>query len=144
DIRLGVEADVDTIINEKPDIVIIATGAIPTSTQERYLNPLDVLNNGVEGNNVIIFDNDSTTEGMGLVEWMLKNDKNVYWVTPGFFNGQNITAPILIDYFKRICGNPKLHLKPMSVLTHIEGKEAGLFNIYYNLPDKIENIDDVV
>ncbi len=144
DIRLGIEANEDMIMNEKPDIVIIATGSTSISGNEGYLNTIDVLNNGVEGDNIVIFDNDSTTEGMGMVEWMLKHDKNVYWVAPGFFNGQNITAPILIDYFKRIQGNPKLHLKPMSIITNKDGKRLSLFNIYYNLAETIDNVDNVV
>ncbi|MCE5257129.1 MAG: hypothetical protein LLF89_09835, partial [Spirochaetaceae bacterium] len=89
-------------------------------------------------------DNDSTTEGSGVAELFVKANKTVHWVTPSFFNGQNITAPILLDNFKRLAGKENLILHPMKVMIGFKDGEATLLNIYLNTIEKLTGIDAVV
>ncbi|MDD8021175.1 MAG: NAD(P)-binding protein [Acidobacteriota bacterium] len=144
DKRLNTLAGVDTVLKEKPEIAIIATGSTPTSTNPAFYNTLEALDDQVTGDCVLVMDNDSTTEGCGLVEFFVKNGKTVHWVTPAFFNGQNITAPVLLDNFKRLAGKENLILHPMSLITDFSGGLATLFNIYLGTSKQISGIDSVV
>jgi len=77
-------------------------------------------------------------------EFFLKQGAHTHWVTPAFFNGQNVTPPILLDYFKRLAGHPDLKTHAMEVPTEIKDGKATLFNIYMMTQEEIDNIDAVV
>ncbi|RMA68702.1 MULTISPECIES: NAD(P)-binding protein [Petrotoga] len=144
DARLNSKADVEAVLKEKPDIVIIATGSTLISANPNYYSTIEALNENVKGNNILVVDNDSTTEGSGIVELFVKANKIVHWLTPSFFNGQNITPPILLDNFKRLAGKENLILHPMKVLMDFKDGEATLLNIYLNTVEKLNGIDSVV
>ncbi len=144
DLRLNSEADTDAVLKENPDIVIIATGSTPISTNPAFYNILDALDGKVEGNNILVLDNDATTEGAAIIELFVKSGKVVHWVTPAFFNGQNLTAPILLDNFKRLAGRENLILHSMKVLTDFKNSEATLLNLYFGTTEKLSNIEAVV
>ncbi|MEN6387872.1 MAG: NAD(P)-binding protein [Candidatus Cryosericum sp.] len=144
DVRLNAEADAETVVKENPDIVIIATGSTPISANPNYYSTIDALNGTVKGDSILVVDNDSTTEGSGVAELFVKANKTVHWVTPGFFNGQNVTAPILLDNFKRLAGKENLVLHPMKVMIDFKDGEATLLNIYLNTTEKVTGIDAVV
>ena len=144
DVRLNSKADTEAVLKENPDIVIIATGSTPISANPNYYGTIEALNGSVKGNSILIADNDSTTEGAGIAELFVKANKTVHWVTPSFFNGQNITAPILLDYFKRLAGKENLILHPMKVLIDFKDGKATLLNLYLNTTEKLNGIDSVV
>jgi len=81
DVRLGVEATEELIKNEHPDIVIIATGSkivsyeIPGIGKEKVFTTLDALNGTVTGSNILVIDNDASTEGIGVVNTLLNQGK---------------------------------------------------------------------
>ena len=144
DIRLNTEATRETVLEENPDVVIIATGSAVISPSPMFYNTLDALKGQVPGENILVMDNDSTTEGSGIVELFIKEGKIVHWVTPAFFNGQNITAPILLDNFKRLSNKDNLFLHPMKVMTDFKEGAVTLLNIYLGTTEEIRGIDSVV
>ncbi|MEN6590754.1 MAG: NAD(P)-binding protein [Fervidobacterium sp.] len=143
-VRLGEEATVEMILSENPDVVIIATGSTVTTSRPEFYNTIDAINGKVQANAVLVLDNDSTTEGASVVELFLKQGKQVHWVTPAFFNGQNITAPILLDYFKRFAGNANLKTHPMKVPTEVKDGKVTLFNIFMGTQEQIDDVNAVV
>jgi len=142
--RLEEEATVDKVLAESPDIVIIATGSTIATSSPSFYSTTDLMNGKVNANSVLVLDNDSTTEGASVIELSLKQGAHTHWVTPAFFNGQNITPPILLDYFKRLAGHPDLKAHAMEVPTEIKDGKATLFNIYMGTQEEIEDIDAVV
>jgi len=144
DVRLNVEANADNVLKENPDVVVIATGAVPISTSPGFYSTLDALEGKAEGGSMLVIDNDSTVEGSGIVELLVKNGKTVHWMTPAFFNGQNVTAPIWLDNFKRLAGKGKVVLHPMSVLTNFSDGTATFLNIHLGAAQQIAGIDSVV
>ncbi len=143
-IRLREEATVEKILSENPDVVIIATGSTVTTSRPGFYSTIDAIDGKVEAKSVLVIDNDSTTEGASIVELFLKQGAQVHWVTSAFFNGQNITAPILLDYFKRFAGNANLTTHSMEVPTEIKDGNVALFNIYMGTQEEIDNVDAVV
>ncbi|HAE86021.1 MAG TPA: hypothetical protein DCG78_05890 [Anaerolineaceae bacterium] len=142
--RLEEEATVDKVLAESPDIVIIATGSTIATSRPGFYSTTDLMNGKVNANSILVLDNDSTTEGASIIELILKQGAHTHWVTPAFFNGQNITPPILLDYFKRLAGHPDLKAHAMEVPTEIKDGKATLFNIYMGTQEEIDDIDAVV
>lgn len=142
--RLEEEATVDKVLAESPDIVIIATGSTIATSRPGFYSTTDLMNGKVNANSILVLDNDSTTEGASIIELILKQGTHTHWVTPAFFNGQNITPPILLDYFKRLAGHPDLKAHAMEVPTEIKDGKATLFNIYMGTQEEIDDIDAVV
>lgn len=143
-IRMQEEATVEKVLAENPDIVIVASGSSIVTSRPEFFSTMDVVSGKVNPNSVLVLDNDSTTEGAAVVEMFLKQGAQVHWVTPSFFNGQNITAPILLDDFKRLAGNSNLKTHPMEVITEFNGDKATLVNIYMGTQETLTDIDAVV
>ena len=149
DVRVETEATEEIIKNEHPDIVIIASGSeiatseIPGIEKDRVFHTLDVLDGNVKGENVLVVDNDSTTEGIGVVNTLLNQGKKVYWVTPSFFNAQNVTPPTLMPLYQMV-DNKSVELYPMSILLKFDGNTATLLNPYYGRQKMVDGIDAVV
>lgn len=149
EIKTGLEADVSLVLQEKPDAVVIATGAtiaapkVDGDTEGRLFHTLDALAGKVEGKVVLVMDNDASEEGAGIVELLLNQAKAVHWVTPVFFNGQDVNFVVLAPYYQRI-GQKDVSLHPMNVLTRFEKGTATLFNPYFGKPSQISGIDSVV
>jgi hypothetical protein len=127
-------------------MVIIAPGAkittseIPGIKKDKVFHTLDVLDEKVKGENILVVDNDSTTEGIGVVNTLLKQGKKICWLTPSFFNAQNVTAPTLMPLYQMV-DNKTVELYPMSILLQFEGNTATLLNPYYGRQEKIDGID---
>jgi len=149
DVRLGVEATEELVKNEHPNIVIIATGSkivsyeIPGVSKEKVFTTLDALDGIVTGNNVLVVDNDASTEGIGVVNALLSQEKTVYWTTPSFVNAQNVTPPTVMPLYQMV-DSKSVELHPMSVVLGVEGNVVTLLNPYYGRQEKIDNIDAVV
>lgn len=149
DVRLGVEATEELVKNEHPNIVIIATGSkivsyeIPGVSKEKVFTTLDALDGIVTGNNVLVVDNDASTEGIGVVNALLSQEKRVYWTTPSFVNAQNVTPPTVMPLYQMV-DSKSVELHPMSVVLGVEGNVVTLLNPYYGRQEKIDNIDAVV
>jgi len=105
--------------NEHPDIVIIATGSkivsyeIPGIGKEKVFTTLDALNGTVTGSNILVIDNDASTEGIGVVNTLLNQGKTVYWTTPSFVNAQNVTPPTVMPLYQMV-DSKSVELHPMS------------------------------
>ena len=149
EVKIGVEADEALILREKPDVVILASGATPFAPtvegldDSKLFDTSDVVAGKVEGDVILVMDNDATTEGAGVVELLLNKGKTVHWVTPVFFNGQDINAVVLLPYYERI-GKKNIILHPMKLLLKSENKSATLFNPYFGTTTKVSGIDSVV
>jgi 2,4-dienoyl-CoA reductase-like NADH-dependent reductase (Old Yellow Enzyme family) len=139
EVRLGVEADAKAVLSESPDAVIIATGSRPSGG---FYTTQDALDGRVQGKRVLVADNDGSTEGAGVVE-LLAGDREVLWSTPLFFNGANVTAPVLLTIMERI-GKKRVTLLPMNVLIRFEVKKAFMLDPFFGRESALDDIDSVV
>ena len=143
DIRLNTEATEAAILTEKPDTVIMATGA------NRLNNPgtfsiEEVLNNKVKGENILVMDYDAGLEGTGAVEYLANQGKTVHWATPVFFNGQdNEVSTVLLPIYRRL-GTREVIIHPMSVMVKFDNGQATLLNPYFNRIETLSGIETVV
>jgi 2,4-dienoyl-CoA reductase-like NADH-dependent reductase (Old Yellow Enzyme family)/thioredoxin reductase len=99
DVRLGVEATLESVLAEAPDAVIVATGArysrtgrsgfldgeIPGHEQRFVYRPEDILLDGVRPQGkVVILDGEGIHTGVGIAETLAGGGADVELVTPAF------------------------------------------------------------
>ena len=87
DLRLGIEADADTVLAEKPDVVVIATGGRPNpgyfKGAEHCTTTWDILSGRVEpGENVLLHDDQGAEPGPVAALFLAQRGAKVEVVTP--------------------------------------------------------------
>lgn len=89
--RMNTEADVSMIMDERPDIVVLATGGIPFTDQNPHwgvdqglaVSGWDILSGRVEPKgNVLVYDGISTHAGSGVADFISTRGHLVEMVTP--------------------------------------------------------------
>jgi 2,4-dienoyl-CoA reductase-like NADH-dependent reductase (Old Yellow Enzyme family)/NADPH-dependent 2,4-dienoyl-CoA reductase/sulfur reductase-like enzyme len=89
--RLGVEADASMIMDERPDIVVLATGGSPHveqvagwgAAEKLVVSGWDILSGAVApAENVLVYDAISTHAGTGVADFIASRGKRVEIVTP--------------------------------------------------------------
>ena len=150
DTRTGVETNASMVINEKADIVVIASGATTVIPEIEGINgenvvfyPADVLSGKVEGKNVLVVDYDASPESAGVVELLLDQGKTVQWVTAVFVAGQDIDVTTLLLLYQRI-GQKPVNIYPMNILLKFEHGTATLLNPYTGKTLLLDGIESIV
>ncbi|NQT65977.1 MAG: FAD-dependent oxidoreductase [Actinobacteria bacterium] len=89
DLRIPEEADSEKILKEKPDMLVIASGAEPFIPElffnEKTITGHQLLNDSANiGKNIVIYDQLSKNDGMGIAEYLFEYYENikVHYVTP--------------------------------------------------------------
>jgi mycofactocin system FadH/OYE family oxidoreductase 2 len=98
DLRLGVEATVETVLEEEPDAVVITTGSTPKEKPfpgnyetPDVVNTWQVLNGEVEtGPRVLLFDAHGHHQGTGTAEFLADQGKIVHMIVQAFFPGAQL------------------------------------------------------
>lgn len=111
-IKTSTEADAARIKKEKPEVLVVATGAvalIPASIENRkVVTTWDVLENKVEiGKRVLVYDPLSFNEGAGIVEYLFETYEGVkiHYLTPKSdiaMNAKNENKDILLRRLLRL------------------------------------------
>ncbi len=151
DVHLNSEVTVDAVLEQQPDIVVIATGSlpyvpddIPGVDQDNVVDVRDVLNDTVEvGRNVVVIDNQSHIQGLSTADYLLQQGKKVEVVFPGQYPGpsvENITRAVLLQ---RLLMNG-VTLTPNTRLREISGNKVTVTNVYTEEDRVIDGIDTVV
>jgi dimethylglycine catabolism A len=97
-LRLGTEATIDLVLTEKPDAVVVATGAIPLlppipglQTCDFAVSAWDVLlGKSPAGQRVLVIDDQGGQESTGAAEFLLDEGREVEIITPHFSVGEDL------------------------------------------------------
>jgi 2,4-dienoyl-CoA reductase (NADPH2) len=159
DVRLGVSADVDTIVGLAPDAVIVATGGRadkgvkakyhPTPVlgyeQDFVLDHVDALQRALVGEltgRVVVLDAVGHIEAIGLGELLATQDVDVTVVTA-------LAAPISLDPETQQAALPRavragMSWRPNTVLGAIGNHEVTLVDALSHAIDQVTDVDWVV
>jgi 2,4-dienoyl-CoA reductase-like NADH-dependent reductase (Old Yellow Enzyme family)/thioredoxin reductase len=149
DIRLGVAADVPSIIREALDVVVIATGArafrpkIPGIDDYGY-SAWEVLQGiDVSGNSVLVIDEEYGFQAPSAAEYLLDRGKTVDLVTSersiGSFLGATTAPPVFRRLFTK---GSKLHCNLK--LDRIESGQAVVQNVWSGREESLGPYDAFV
>ncbi|MFP4564480.1 MAG: NAD(P)-binding protein [Spirochaetia bacterium] len=145
-VKKGTEATEKSIKKEKPDVLVVATGAVsylPDHIKnKKAVTTWDVLEDRVEvGKNVLVYDPMSDNEGVGIVEYLFETYENikVHYITPETdlaMNVKNENKDILLRRLLR----EDLEVTPYMALTENDDEKLTFTKAYtdktYTVKDK--------
>jgi len=150
DCRLGVEADVDTVLAESPDVVIVATGShphvppLPGLDGKHVVTDRDVLlDRAPTGDRVLLIDDVHTEQGLSTAECLLGRGRRVEVISRLFHPGQDIGITSIVPLYARLFAKG-VTLTPHTDLVAVEGSAVVVANVYTREERRIEGIDTVV
>ncbi len=101
-------AEVETIISERPDVVIIATGGLPhtevlTKGNDLVVSSWDIISGDVKpGSNVLVFDDAGDHAGLQAAEFLAKAGAKVEIMTPDRSFAPEVMAMNLVPYMRSL------------------------------------------
>jgi thioredoxin reductase len=152
DLRLGVDADEEVILQEKPDAVVIATGSVPKEkpfpgeySYPEVVNTQQILTGEVvPGDKVLLIDLDGHHQGTGTAEFLADLGKKVHVLVPSLFQGSALGP--LQDLFlaRQRLAKKGVTCTPDIAVLEIEGTLVKGLNVYSNEMIDFEGYDTVV
>jgi mycofactocin system FadH/OYE family oxidoreductase 2 len=150
DCRLRVEATEETVLNESPDVVIVATGshphvpALPGLDGKHVVTDRDALLDRVEiGERVIVVDDVHTQQGLSTAEHLLERGRRVEVISRLFHPGQDVGVTSILPLYSRLFAKG-VTLTPHTDLVAVEGSTVVVANAYTGETRRIEGVDTVV
>lgn len=152
DVRLGTLAGAADVLSHRPDVVLIATGGLPSA---RFLgagaglvvSSWDILNGAVApAGDVLFFDDHGAHEGYSCVEYLLEHGARVELVTPDRVVAQEIGGTSYPAYLKAFYDHGvrfTLNHRLVRVVRRGAGLEASLHN-EFNKATVARVVDQVV
>jgi len=157
EVRTGVEADEDMILNEHPDAVVISTGSVPraltfpvsedlipgwdekivTDIFSVYSDPASV------GNKVLLLDRTGKHQGLTTALFLAAMGKEVEVVTPMFFAGMfagYTYLPVLYQHLYKF----KTVFTTSSEIKEVSGNKVVLYNVFSQAETTREGVDTLV
>lgn len=149
-VKLGTEATLETIKQEKPDTVIVATGSkpyvapIPGSDQPNVFTPSQVLDGKANvGERVVVYDDTGLQEGYSVADFLTDQGKKVDIVTPLFRAAANSGYTYLPSIMPRLA-KKGVDFMAFTLLKRISGKTLMVQNVYSEEERTIDSVDSVV
>ena len=151
DVRLGAEADVETILAENPQAVVVATGStpylpeIPGVEGSNVLSVADVLNGAETGERVVIVDTQGTPPACLLADYLADQGKQVEIVTGLTVVGSGIPARAVWHHlYGRLVGKG-VTMSPMTGVTRIMEDSVEVYHVVSpEMTWTIQGVDTVV
>lgn len=101
-------AEADTVVSEKPDVVIIATGGLPhtevlSKGNELVVSAWDIISGDVKpGTNVLVYDDAGDHTGLQAAEFIAKAGGKVEIMTPDRSFAPEVMAMNLVPYMRSL------------------------------------------
>ncbi|HJQ83440.1 MAG TPA: FAD-dependent oxidoreductase [Candidatus Binatia bacterium] len=157
DVHLGVDATADTVLALAPDAVVVATGALASTTAPSKLHPLPVpgaerdfvvdheravADPGALGRRVVVLDAVGHIEAIGLGHLLAERGVEVTVVTP-------LAIPVLLDPETLACALPLavragMRWRPSTVLAAVGEHEVTLVDALSGRAERVGDVDTVV
>jgi mycofactocin system FadH/OYE family oxidoreductase 2 len=152
DLRLGTEATVETVLAEKPDAVVVATGSRPKEKpfpgdygHPAVVNTWQILSGEIDaGQKVLMIDLNGHHQGTGTAEFLADRGKTVHLITPALFPGSAL-GPLQDLYLTRQrLARKGVTFTPDIAVLEIQGTLVKGLNVYSNALIDFEGYDTVV
>jgi mycofactocin system FadH/OYE family oxidoreductase 2 len=152
ELRLGVEADQEKVLQEKPDAVVVAAGSYPKEKPfpgdyscPAVVNTQQILTGEIEaGPKVLLIDLDGHHQATGTAEFLADQGKHVHMLTPSLFVGGQL-GPLQDLYLTRQrLAKKGVTFTPDIAVLEIQGTAAKGLNVYSNEIIEFNGYDTVV
>ena len=149
-IRLGVTVTPEFVLNENPDAVVVATGAlpyipeIPGADAENVLEMRQVLQEEVAvGQNVVVVDCQSHIYGLDTADFLAERGKKVELLTEIIYAGEMLDHYTIETIYARVLSKGVI-MTPLTKCKEIKGNTVTAGNVLTGVEREIEGVDTVV
>lgn len=149
DVRTGVKADADTILELGPDAVVLATGArtwhpdVPGVNRENVHDVEDVLERRISlPGRVVVVDEDGYVKGMNVADWCAAGGSGVTLVSRWYFAGHRAPDMVRVPIYERLAQR-SVEMQANLRLSSIEDDRVRLRSVFGG-PDVALEYDHVV
>jgi 2,4-dienoyl-CoA reductase-like NADH-dependent reductase (Old Yellow Enzyme family)/thioredoxin reductase len=150
DVHLGVTITPEMVIKQKPDVVVVATGGIPSmpeipgASSGNVVETRQVLLEEVEvGQNVLVVDCQNHMYGLDVADFLAEKGKRVELITEAASAGSEADIfTVETAYFSAL--SKGVVITPLTGIKEIRGKTVIVVNAITNAERQIDGIDTVV
>jgi len=150
DLHLNTEVNAETVKEQKPDAVIVATGSVPLIPDipgidgNNVVNVWQVLKGEVEtGNNVVVIGDDDLIGSLSTADFLADQGKKIELVCWGYFAGAKVEPATREAIYQRLLMKGVV-LSPITIVNEISGNTVITMNRFTNEERRIEGVDTVV
>ncbi|PEQ10200.1 hypothetical protein B2G71_23615, partial [Novosphingobium sp. PC22D] len=160
EVRLGTLATAEMILAEKPDAVILATGAeynragqshfrdqpIEGHQEQIVYTPMDVLNGSVGPlGKAVLLDGEGMHTGVGIAELLARNGTDVEMLTPYFTPvSARVVAQFETGFIMKRLRDAGVKVSATSYIRHIGTREVTVYDVYSDAERTIADVDAVI
>ena len=150
-VHFSTEATVEAVLAEKPDTVIVATGAIPLLPPIAGLQECDyavsawdvLLGKAPDGERVLVIDDQGGQESVGAAEFLLDQGRQVEIVTPHYSVGEDLGPTNKPPVYARLYGKGA-RMQSTWELANIENGCVRLRNLFGGNEQERDDVDVLV
>lgn len=151
EIILNKEATIELVLEQKPDVVIIATGSVPKECPVPGADGPNIFNvwqtllgQAKLGNKMLLIDYDGHHQATATAEFLADRGKQVHMLTSSLFIGTDL-GPVQDLYLTRQRLLQKgVTFTPDIAVMEIKGMEVNGFNVYSNQWLTFDGYDSIV
>ena len=151
DLRTGSAATADTVLAERPDAIVVATGsapdraAIPGSDAPEVADVTDILSGAVvPGERVLVIDRLGFHEATSTAEYLAEQGCRVEVVTPTLYVGQDLGVTLDLENWYRQARRLGIVCTPNHSVLSIAGGEVTALHNYSGQIVTFPKVDTVV
>ena len=152
DVHLGTTVTADMVLDQIPDVVVVATGALPIVPEIpgaenagiQVVEMREVLRKEVEvGENIIIADYENHLYGLDTAHFLADMDKQVELLVESVYAGGMVDYHTISTMYTAVL-RKGVTITPLTAIKEIQGETVVVYNLLSNAERKIEGIDAVV
>lgn len=158
-VQLGSPMSAEAVIGLRPDVVIVATGAVPLKNgitsfwpydvpgweQDNVLTVEDVLcGRGTVGNRVVVYEDTNHHRGVGICEWLADRGHQVEAITRHPYLGEDLVLTLNQPFFYKRFFEKGIVMTPHHAIKEIRDHQVVAFNVYSNQERILDDVDTVV
>ena len=147
DVHLNRAVDFDLVRSLDPDVVVVATGAVPAkpeipgSESARVISVEEAMQGGVDaGKHVVLLDEDNHRQGTGAATFLAERGCKVELITRLITVAQDITAMDIAHVYQQLL-TLGVVLSPRTVVKGILGRTVVVTDVFTGAERTIENVD---
>ena len=149
---MNTEVTAQLIRNEMPDVLVMATGSVPSYPAISGIEEGNVINvhellkqEKTVGDHVVVLDcGEGHWKFAGTVDYLSKRKHKVEAVTPLFFLGQEIPPLSLPLLYNRVLKDGNVEIFPSSTIKSIAKNSVTIVNVFSQQERTLTDIDTVV
>lgn len=150
DVHLNTEATPETVIEQDPDAVVVATGSVPYIPDipgvdgDNVFNVWQVLNGEVAvGDNVVIIGGDDDIQSLSTADFLAEQGKKIEVLSVDYHCGSKIEPCTKQAIYQRLFQKGVV-LTPNTGVREISGNTVVVYNVFNREERRIEGADTII